>query len=198
MTLPPTPSPAAGSPAIFLDRDGTLHHDAVYMVNFEDFVPIPGVEEALRKLQGAGYRLFGVTNQSGVARGMFTLEQVRALNERIRDYFRAHGAEIEEFAVCPHHPEGTVAEYSRECDCRKPKPGMLLDLARRHGLDLSRSWMVGDAPRDVQAGLAAGCRAALVPPLENRHDLDISGRFKEFKALLEFAESVEREADSHA
>jgi D-glycero-D-manno-heptose 1,7-bisphosphate phosphatase len=190
------------SPAIFLDRDGTLHRDAVYMIRFEDFEPLPGVEEALRKLQGAGYRLFGVTNQSGVARGMFTLEQVRALNERIRGYFREHGAEIEEIAVCPHHPEGTVAEYARDCDCRKPKPGMLLDLAKGHDLDLSRSWMVGDALRDAQAGLAAGCRAALVPPLKNGADLDISGRLKEFKGLLEFAQhienSVEGEAASHA
>lgn len=176
--------------AVFLDRDGTLHRDAVYMIRFEDFEPLPGVEEALRILQGAGYRLFGVTNQSGVARGMFSLEQVRALNEKIRAYFREHGAEIEEIAVCPHHPEGTVAEYARECDCRKPKPGMLLDLAARHGIDLSRSWMVGDAPRDAQAGLAAGCRAAIVPPLKNGADLDIAGRFKEFRSLLEFARNV--------
>jgi len=189
---------AAGSPAIFLDRDGTLHRDAVYMIRFEDCEPLPGVEEALRKLKAAGYRLFGATNQSGVARGMFTLEEVHALNGRIREYFRDRGAEIEEIAVCPHHPEGKVAEYARECDCRKPRPGMLLDLARRHGLDLSRSWMVGDALRDAQAGLAAGCRAALVPPPQNRHDLDIPGRFKEFKTLLEFAESIEREAPSHA
>jgi D-glycero-D-manno-heptose 1,7-bisphosphate phosphatase len=183
------------SPAVFLDRDGTLHRDAEYMIRFEDFEPLPGVEEALRRLQGAGYRLFGVTNQSGVARGMFSLEDVRALNTRIQGYFRERGADIEEIAVCPHHPEGTVAEYTRECDCRKPKPGMLLDLARRHNLDLSRSYMVGDAFRDVRAGLTAGARAALVPPLENRADLDISGRFKEFRTLLEFAKHVERSVE---
>jgi D-glycero-D-manno-heptose 1,7-bisphosphate phosphatase len=193
--------PSLPARAIFLDRDGTLHRDAVYMIRFEDFEPLPGVEEALRTLQRAGYRLFGVTNQSGVARGMFTLEQVRALNEKIRAYFREHGVEIEEIAVCPHHPEGTVPEYTRECDCRKPRPGMLLDLAARHGIDLSRSWMVGDALRDAQAGIAAGCRAAIVPPLKNGADLDIAGRFKEFKTLLEFSQhvenSVEGEAASH-
>lgn len=189
------PSAPAPSPAIFLDRDGTLHHDAVYMIRFEDFKPLPGVEEALRILQGAGYRLFGVTNQSGVARGMFTLDAVRALNEKIRAYFRGHGVDIEEIAVCPHHPEGVVAEYARECDCRKPRPGMLLDLAARHRLDLQRSWMVGDALRDAQAGLAAGCRAAIVPPLKNGADLDISGRLKEFRTLLDFAKSVERSAE---
>lgn len=198
----PTPPPTSLSPAVFLDRDGTLHHDAVYMIRFEEFKPLPGVEEALRILQRAGYRLFGVTNQSGVARGMFTLDEVHALNAKIQAYFRGHGVEIEEIAVCPHHPEGTVAEYARECDCRKPNPGMLLDLAKRHGLDLSRSWMVGDALRDAQAGLAAGCRAALVPgpvpPLKNGADLDISGRLKEFKTLLEFAKNVEGETASHA
>ncbi|HEX2612158.1 MAG TPA: HAD family hydrolase [Fibrobacteria bacterium] len=186
------------SPAIFLDRDGTLHRDAVYMIRFEDFEPMPGVDEALRRLQKAGYRLFGVTNQSGVARGMFTLEQVRALNAKIQAWFCERGVEIEEIAVCPHHPEGKVAEYARECDCRKPKPGMLLDLAARHNLDLSRSWMVGDALRDAQAGLAAGTRAAIVPPLKNGADVDIVGRFKEFKGLLEFAESIEEGAASHA
>lgn len=178
------------SPAIFLDRDGTLHHDAVYMIRFEDFRPLPGVEQALRTLQGAGYRLFGVTNQSGVARGMFTLDQVIALNDKIRGYFREHGADIEEIAVCPHLPGGLVAQYARDCECRKPKPGLLLDLARRHNLDLARSYMVGDMERDVQAGLAAGTRAVLIPPRENARELDNTGRLKEFTTLLEFANRV--------
>ena len=185
-----TPTTPEKSPAVFLDRDGTLHRDAVYMIRFEDFEPLPGVEEALRILRAKGYRLFGVTNQSGVARGMFTLEAVRALNDRIRGYFREHGAEIEEIAVCPHHPEGAVAEYARDCECRKPKPGMLLDLAARHGLDLARSHMVGDMPRDAQAGLAAGVSAVIIPPLGDAARLDNTARLKEFRTLLEFANSV--------
>jgi D-glycero-D-manno-heptose 1,7-bisphosphate phosphatase len=183
------------SPAIFLDRDGTLHHDAVYMIRFEDFEPIPGVEEALRILQAKGYRLFGVTNQSGVARGMFTIEAVRELNDKIRQYFGERGADIEEIAVCPHHPDGKVPEYARECECRKPKPGMLLDLARRHDLDLSRSHMVGDMDRDALAGLAAGASAVIVPPLESAPQLDKTARFKEFTTLLEFAHSVAHAAE---
>jgi D-glycero-D-manno-heptose 1,7-bisphosphate phosphatase len=178
------------SPAVFLDRDGTLHRDAVYMIRFEDFEPLPGVEEALRLLQAAGYRLFGVTNQSGVARGYFPLAEVHALNDRIRGYFRAHGAEIEEIAVCPHLPGAPVAEYDRDCDCRKPRPGMLLDLARRHNLDLSRSYMVGDMPRDVLAGLAAGTKAVLIPGDSPAPELDSTGFLKEFSTLLEFAKSV--------
>lgn len=182
-------TPASPSPAIFLDRDGTLHRDAVYMIRFEDFEPLPGVEEALRVLQGAGYRLFGVTNQSGVARGYFPLGEVHRLNERIRAYFKEHGADIEEIAVCPHLPGAPVAEYDRECECRKPRPGMLHDLARRYNLDLARSYMVGDMPRDVLAGLAAGAKAALIPPVE-APELDNSVFLKEFTTLLEFARSV--------
>lgn len=177
------------SPAIFLDRDGTLHRDAVYMIRFEDFEPLPGVEEALRLLRGAGYRLFGVTNQSGVARGYFPLEAVHELNTKIREYFRERGADIEEIAVCPHLPGAAVAAYDVECECRKPKPGMILDLARRYDLDLSRSYMVGDMERDALAGLAAGTRAALIPG-GKAHSLDRSPFLKEFKTLLEFAHSV--------
>lgn len=193
---------ATGSPAVILDRDGTLHHDAVYMIRFEDFVPLPGVEEALRLLRDKGYRLFGATNQSGVARGKFALADVEALNARIRAYFASHGADIEEIAVCPHLPAaegGTVAEYARACDCRKPGPGMLHDLARRHGLDLARSYMVGDMERDVRAGLAAGARAVWIPgpgktPAipEKLADLDSSGRFKDFERLLDFAKAIPR------
>jgi D-glycero-D-manno-heptose 1,7-bisphosphate phosphatase len=175
---------------VFLDRDGTLHRDAVYMIRFEDFEPLPGVEEALRILQGKGYRLFGVTNQSGVARGMFSLEAVRSLNDKITHYFRDRGADIEEIAVCPHHPKGTVPAYSRECDCRKPKPGMLLDLDRRHNLDLGRSHMVGDMERDALAGLAAGASGVIVSPREGAAKVDNIARFKEFGSLLEFARNV--------
>ena len=185
------------SPAIFLDRDGTLCRDAVYMIRFEDFEPLPGVDEALRRLQEAGYRLFVVTNQSGVARGMFTAEAVEALNRRIEDYFRERGVFLEDTAFCPHHPEGTVPEYAVECACRKPKPGMILDLAQKYDLDLTRSYMVGDMLRDVEAGLAAVTRAALIPPRENAPSLDNDGRLKEFTSLLDFANSLRGSDTSH-
>jgi D-glycero-D-manno-heptose 1,7-bisphosphate phosphatase len=185
------------SPAIILDRDGTLCRDAVYMIRFEDFEPLEGVDEALRLLQEAGYRLFVATNQSGVARGLFSLEAVEALNGKIRQYFLEKGANIEDFAVCPHHPEGTVPAYTGECLCRKPRPGMLLDLARKHGLDLTRSYMVGDMARDVEAGLAAGARAVLIPPQDKGSSLDNVPRLKEFKSLLDFARSVRGADASH-
>lgn len=195
------------SPAIILDRDGTLCRDAVYLSRFEDFEPLPAVDAALRLLQDEGYRLFVATNQSGVARGMFPLATVDALNAQIAEYFLERGVLIEDFAVCPHHPEGTVPEYTRSCECRKPKPGMLLDLARKHGLDLSRSYMVGDMARDAEAGLAAGAKAVLIPSVENgagaeaaiagASSLDNNARLKEFKTLLDFARSVRGVDASH-
>ena len=185
------------SPAIILDRDGTLCRDAVYMILFEDFEPLKGVDEALRLLQDVGYRLFVATNQSGVARGMFTLEDVAVLNGQIQQYFLKKGVNIEDFAVCPHHPEGTVPEYTGDCPCRKPHPGMLFDLARKHDLDLSRSYMVGDMMRDAEAGLAAGTQAVLISPEYKGFSLDNNARLKEFNSLLDFAHSVRGADASH-
>ena len=185
------------SPAIILDRDGTLCRDAVYLSRFEDFEPLPAVDAALRLLQDSGYRLFVATNQSGVARGYFPLETVEALNSEIHQYFLERGVNIEDFAVCPHHPQGTVPEYTLDCDCRKPKPGMLLELARKHNLDLSRSFMVGDMPRDAQAGLAAGTEGVLIPAKDGGFSLDNNARLKEFKSLLDVAHSVRGVHASH-
>ncbi len=176
------------SRAVILDRDGTLHRDTGYLIRFEDFEPLPGVEEALRLLQDKGFRLFVASNQSGVARGFFSLEEVLALNAKIQDFFLKKGIRIEDFAICPHHPDGKAAPYNVLCDCRKPKPGMLLDLAKRHGLDLARSYMVGDNPRDVEAGVAAGTTGVLI---QTHPDAEIEkGRLNEFPTLLDFAQSV--------
>jgi D-glycero-D-manno-heptose 1,7-bisphosphate phosphatase len=178
------------SPAVFLDRDGTLCEDPGYLIRFEDFRPLPDVVEALRLLQELGFRLFVASNQSGVARGLFTLEEVEALNAKIRDFFQARGVNLEEMAICPHHPEGAVATYARDCECRKPKPGMLLDLARRHHLDLPRSYMVGDRDRDAEAGLAAGAFGVRIGEKKKPFRLDPGGRLMEFDSLLTFARTL--------
>jgi D-glycero-D-manno-heptose 1,7-bisphosphate phosphatase len=185
------------SSAIILDRDGTLHRDTGYLCRFEDFEPLPGVEEALSILRDEGFRLFVASNQSGVARGFFPLEDVLTLNAKIREYFREKDINLEEMVVCPHHPEGKVALYTGECDCRKPKPGMLLDLARRYGLDLARSYMVGDHPRDARAGIAAGATGVLINP-NSGGLVDKNMRLKEFPSLLDFARSLKGEHASRA
>lgn len=150
---------------MFLDKDGTLIENVPYNVDPALIRLAPGAGEALRMLRDCGYALFVVSNQSGVARGYFGEEALAAVEARVRELLRAEGVGIDAFAWCPHHPSGTVAAYARACDCRKPEPGMLTRLAAEHGMDLSRSWMVGDSGSDVEAGRRAGCRTVLVPPV---------------------------------
>jgi D-glycero-D-manno-heptose 1,7-bisphosphate phosphatase len=182
---------SALSPAIILDRDGILHRDTGYLIRFEDIQPLPGTEEALHLLQEKGFRLFVASNQSGVARGFFSLEEVLALNAKIQAFFLEKGIHIEEFTICPHLPEGKIAAYAITCDCRKPKPGMLLDLARRHGLDLSRSYMVGDSLRDVEAGVAAGTTGVFIQASPDGVAVN-KERLNVYPTLLDFAHTVER------
>ena len=141
--------------AVFLDRDGVLMQDTNYVGHVERVVLIAGVPQALRRLQDAGYRLFVVTNQSGVGRGYFTRQAVEEIQALLDREFAAVGARIEQYYVCPHHPEDN-------CDCRKPKPKSLLDAAVKYRLDLARCFMVGDRPSDLQCGQNAGTRTVLV------------------------------------
>lgn len=180
--------------AIFLDRDGTLNRNTHYLIDFEDFELLPGVESALRIFQELGYRLFVVSNQSGVARGYFGYEAVEALHLKISAHFATLGITIEEFAFCPHHPDGSVAAYAKTCDCRKPMPGMLLSLAAKHGVDLAQSIMVGDRDFDAQTGLNAGAGGVwLRAEMESGTgfpQVDNPLKIKEFASLLDFAESL--------
>jgi histidinol-phosphate phosphatase family protein len=141
--------------AIFLDRDGVLMRDPNYVGHVSHVEPIDGAPQALRRLQDAGYRLFVVTNQSGVGRGYFTHEAVEETHALLNRHFDAAGVKIERYYVCPHHPED-------HCDCRKPKPKFLFEAAREFGLDLSRCFMIGDRSTDIQCGHNAGTQCILV------------------------------------
>lgn len=147
---------------MFLDKDGTLVADVPYNVDPALIRLTRGAGEGLRMLREAGFRLFVVSNQSGVARGFFSEEALGPVEARVRELLTDEGVEIEAFRWCPHHPEGTVERYGIACDCRKPRPGMITSLAAERGIDLARSWMIGDTPADVQAGRLAGCRTILV------------------------------------
>jgi D-glycero-D-manno-heptose 1,7-bisphosphate phosphatase len=150
-------------PAVFLDRDGVLIDEAVYLSEAQQVALIPGAAAAVRKLNDAGFAMVVVTNQSGVARGYFPESQVAVVHDHISQLLRDEaGARIDRFDHSPFHPDATVLEYKRDSDCRKPKPGMLLRSAATLGLDLPRSWMVGDRRTDLEAGAAAGCRTILV------------------------------------
>lgn len=146
-------------PAIFFDRDGVLIEDSHYVGSVAEVRLIPGAAEAVRRAQAAGFATVVVTNQSGVARGMFTEDVVRQVHSHIEI---VTGVVFDRWEHCPHHTDGTVAEFIVACDCRKPKPGMLLRAADALGLDLARSWMIGDRASDLEAGFAAGCRSILV------------------------------------
>ena len=148
--------------AVFLDRDGTLIVDQKFAFDPHRIQLTPDSPAALRRLQEAGYRLIVVTNQSGVARGYFDEEAVRTMHRHVGEALRAQGVEVEAFYYCPHHPEGQVREYAVECECRKPRPGLILRAGRELGLDLGASWLVGDILDDVIAGQRAGCRTVLL------------------------------------
>jgi D-glycero-D-manno-heptose 1,7-bisphosphate phosphatase len=149
-------------PAVFLDRDGTLIRDLNHAFDPKRIEILPGVCAGLARLQASGYALVVVTNQSGVARGYFTVRDVRAMNAALDRALRQEGLRIEAYYFCPHHPQGTVAAFANLCLCRKPRPGLLLRAASDLGLDLAASWLVGNAPSDILAGRAAGCRTVLV------------------------------------
>lgn len=168
---------AAGAPrTVFLDRDGVLNADTGYVHRWEDFHYLPGAVQALQLLHGAGWQLVVVTNQSGIARGLYTEAQYLALTQRMRDDLAGQGVALLDVLHCPHHPDGVVAPFAVACDCRKPAPGLLLQAAARHGIDLDRAVLVGDRASDIAAARSAGVgRAYLVGAHSGEQGAD--GRF---------------------
>jgi D-glycero-D-manno-heptose 1,7-bisphosphate phosphatase len=148
--------------AVFLDRDGTLIVERGYITVPEGVELIPGAAEAVTRLREAGWKVFVVTNQGCVAKGMITEDELGLIHFRMVSLLAEGGAEIDGVYYCPHHPDGEQIQYSVECDCRKPRPGLLERAAGEHGVDLSESVTIGDSLRDLEAGRAAGTRGILV------------------------------------
>lgn len=148
--------------AVFLDRDGTLIRNQHYGCNPEAIEFLDGVLDGLKLLKDDGYLLVVVTNQSGIARGFFSEADLAEMHRRVGDLAAAHGVAIDAFYYCPHHPEGVIPAYSRICDCRKPRPGMLLRACADLDILPSASWLIGDILDDVEAGNRAGCRSVLI------------------------------------
>jgi len=182
-------------PAVFLDRDGVVIEDSHYLGDATHVRLVPGAAESIAALNRAGWVVVVVTNQSGVARGLFPLASVDEVHERIGALLRERGASIDAFQFCPHHPEAEIAQFRLECQCRKPKPGMLHRAGKERGLDLGASWMIGDRPSDLQAGAAAGCRTVLVRTgygtLVNEDELDRAALHLELVAD-DLADAVKR------
>lgn len=159
---------------IFLDRDGVLIEDVHLLTNPGDIRILEGVPQALKSLKEAGFRLIVISNQTVVARGLVTEQEVYAINAEMERLLKqAGGPRLDGFYFCPHHPNATLPAYRIACECRKPRPGLLLRAAHEHNLNLDASFMVGDRITDIIAGARAGCRTVLVqtgkhqePPIE--------------------------------
>ena len=152
--------------AVFLDRDGTINKYVGFMRDIESFELIDGVADAIKEINKSGYLAIVVTNQPVIARGEVTYEELNLIHNKMETLLGNEGAYLDAIYYCPHHPhsgyEGEIPELKFDCDCRKPKPGMLLKAAKDYNIDLSRSYMVGDSENDVAAGNAAGCNSVLL------------------------------------
>lgn len=165
--------------AIFLDRDGTINKYVGFLRNINDFELIDGVIEAIKKINNSEYLAIVVTNQPVIARGEVTVEKLREIHDKMESLLGFGGAYLDGIYVCPHHPhkgyEGEVPELKCECECRKPRPGLLLQAAIDYNIDLSNSWMIGDSKSDILAGLDAGCFCGLIGDCNyGQHITDIS------------------------
>lgn len=150
------------TPAIFMDRDGTVSHEVGYLNHASRFRLFPWTVDAVRHINRAGWLAVLVTNQAGVARGYFPESMVEEVHARLRGALEAGGARFDAIYYCPHHPSVGEAPYRKDCDCRKPRPGMLRRAEAELHADLSRSWVVGDRHGDLQLAWKVGARAALV------------------------------------
>lgn len=173
--------------AVFLDRDGTINKYVGFLRDTEEFELLDGAARALRLINESGYLAIVATNQPVIARGEVTKDGLRMIHNKMETLLGAEGAYIDALYYCPHHPdkgfEGEIPELKFNCSCRKPKPGMLFSAAKKYNIDLSQSWMVGDGKNDVLAGIAAGCKTALIGEGEYGQDMTVS-------SLIEFVEKV--------
>ncbi|MCC8173833.1 MAG: D-glycero-beta-D-manno-heptose 1,7-bisphosphate 7-phosphatase [Odoribacter sp.] len=183
--------------AVFLDRDGTINKYVGFLRDINDFELNPGAAEAVKKINASGYLAIVVTNQPVIARGEVTFEELQQIHNKMETLLGLEGAYLDGIYFCPHHPhsgyEGEIPELKFDCDCRKPKPGMLLKAAEDFNIDLNQSWMVGDGENDIKAGITAGCRTALLvgEGTDSKRACDF-GQDNTFESLMDFEKIIER------
>lgn len=178
--------------AVFLDRDGTIVVHEPYLSSPDQLKLLPNVAQGIRLFRECGYLIIIVTNQSGVARGFFDEERLTLIHQKLITTLEDEGAMIDDLYYCPHHMEGTIDRYKVDCNCRKPKPGMLLDAARQHHIDLTQSLMIGDSETDMLAGKNAGCECVLIRNnrMDERTTAPMIGTDYIVKDLLEAANYI--------
>lgn len=173
--------------AIFIDRDGTINKYKGFLTNIEDFELIPGVAEAIKELNKMGFLTIVVTNQPVVARGEVSFDELEEIHNKMETLLGEQGAYIDSIYFCPHHPDkgflGEREDLKIDCLCRKPKPGMLISASEKFNIDLSKSWMIGDDERDIEAGKSAGCKTVLIGNDNFGQDITVT-TFTEFINML--------------
>jgi len=176
--------------AVFLDRDGTINVEKEYLYKPEDFELIDGAAQAIAVINRLGYKVIVITNQSGIARGYFTEDDMGALHAHMRDTLSVKSAFIDAIYFCPHHPQAEIPRYRIDCDCRKPKAGLFRQAVLDFNIDASASWAVGDRIRDLAPGKALGMKQALVLTGYGKHENWLDADFT-VKDLLAFANILE-------
>jgi D-glycero-D-manno-heptose 1,7-bisphosphate phosphatase len=169
---------ASYRPAVFFDRDGVLNHDTGYTYKVEDLRLIDGAVETIRRCNRSNRYVFVVTNQSGIARGLYGLQDVQAFHDAIQQRLRSERAHVDRFYVCPHHPEGAVDAYRIDCDCRKPRPGMILQALNEWPVRIGESIVIGNEPSDIAAAAACGIKGLLFEGDDLSAFCEAAGLFK--------------------
>lgn len=175
--------------AIFLDRDGTINEYVGFLTNIDEFKLLDGVTDAIKKINASGFLAIVVTNQPVIARGEVTYEQLDELHHKMETLLGQEGAYLDAIYYCPHHPHsgyaGEVKSLKIECECRKPKPGMLMKAAKDYNIDLEHSWMIGDSKNDILAGKNAGCKTVLIGKEDDDQDVTVRTLLEGVQKILE-------------
>lgn len=181
--------------AIFLDRDGTINKYVGFLRNIDEFELIDGVSKTIKELNDKGYLVIVITNQPVIARGEVTVEELNTMHNKMETLLGKEGAYVDAIYYCPHHPhkgyEGEIKELKIDCDCRKPKPGLILKAAKDFNIDLEKSWMIGDSDIDILAGKNAGCKTALIT-----REFDDYGQDETLISLNDIIEILNKEKET--
>ncbi len=176
-------------PAVFLDRDGVINVDSGYVYKREDLKLLPGVAKGIRRLKELGYQIFVITNQSGVARGMFTMADVDAFHEALKKELGKEGASVDDVFICPHHPEGKVAAYAIACSCRKPGTGLIEQACEKYPIDRSKSFLVGDKDSDIACAEKAHIHGIQMADTQYKLHKSAFGYAKNFDEVVSIIEA---------